>query len=217
MIVIVDYGMGNLRSILTKLQRFDIDAMISADPGDIKAADRLILPGVGHFAAAMDNLNRRGLIPALNEKVVDDRTPILGICLGHQLFSKWSEEGNVAGLGWVDAQTIKFNFNGSDNGSCIDNNSCNGDGLKIPHMGWNTIRIEKPTPILEGIEDGSRYYFVHSYHVRCNDPADVIAKTAYGMDFVSILQHDNIYGIQFHPEKSHNRGINILKNFAESG
>ena len=157
MIVIVDYGMGNLRSILTKLQRFDIDAKISADSGDIMAADRLILPGVGHFAAAMDNLNRRGLIPVLNEKVVDEKTPILGICLGHQLFSKWSEEGDVAGLGWVDAQTIKFNFNG------------NGDGLKIPHMGWNTIRIEKPTPILEGIEDGSRYYFVHSYHVRCND------------------------------------------------
>lgn len=205
MIVIVDYGMGNLRSILTKLQRFDIDAKISADSDDINAADRLILPGVGHFAAAMDNLNRRELIPVLNEKVIDRKTPILGICLGHQLFSKWSEEGDVAGLGWVDAQTIKFNFNG------------NGDGLKIPHMGWNTIRIEKPAPILDGIEDGSRYYFVHSYHVRCNDANDVVAKTAYGSDFVSILQHDNIYGIQFHPEKSHNRGINILKNFAESG
>ncbi|MGA9140989.1 MAG: imidazole glycerol phosphate synthase subunit HisH [Methanocella sp.] len=211
MIVIVDYGMGNLRSILTKLQRFDIDAKISADSSDITAADRLILPGVGHFAAAMDNLNRRGLIPVLNEKVVDEKTPILGICLGHQLFSKWSEEGNVAGLGWVDAKTIKFNFNG------IDNDSGNGDGLKIPHMGWNTIKMMKQTPILDGIEDESRYYFVHSYHVRCNDPADVVAKTAYGMDFVSILQHDNIYGIQFHPEKSHNRGINILKNFAESG
>lgn len=205
MIVIVDYGMGNLRSIWTKLQRFDIDAKISADVNDIKAADQLILPGVGHFAAAMDNLAHRGLIPVLNEKVVDQKTPILGICLGHQLFSKWSEEGNVAGLGWVDAQTVKFSFNG------------NGEGLKIPHMGWNTIAIKKPTPILDGIEDGSRYYFVHSYYVRCNDEKDVVAKTAYGLDFVSILQHDNIYGIQFHPEKSHNRGINILKNFAESG
>jgi glutamine amidotransferase len=209
MIVIVDYGMGNLRSILTKLQRFDIEAKISADVNDIRAADKLILPGVGHFAAAMDNLSHRGLIPVLNEKVLDMKTPILGICLGHQLFSKWSEEGNVAGLGWIDAKTIRFNFEGGA--------GCDGAGLKIPHMGWNTIRIEKPTPILAGIEDGSRYYFVHSYHVNCSDPGDVVAKTTYGRDFVSILQHGNIYGIQFHPEKSHNRGINILKNFAESG
>ncbi len=206
MIVIVDYGMGNLRSILTKLQRFDIEAKISADVNDIRAADKLILPGVGYFAAAMDNLTKRELVPALSEKVVDQKTPILGICLGHQLFSRWSEEGDVAGLGWVDARTVRFHFNGNGEGA----------GLKIPHMGWNTIRIERPAPILDGIEDNSRYYFVHSYHVNCNDRGDIVAETSYGHDFVSILQHDNIYGIQFHPEKSHNRGIQILKNFAES-
>jgi glutamine amidotransferase len=202
MIVIVDYGMGNLQSIKHKFDRMDIPSVISSDPADNLTADKLILPGGGPFAAAMQNLYELGLVPILEKKVLEEKTPILGICLGMQLFSKRSEEGDADGLGWVDAETVRFDLRGID------------PGLKVPHMGWNTIHMVRQERILDNVEDNSRFYFVHSYHVKCNDPCDVLAMTSYGLDFTSMLRKDHIYGIQFHPEKSHNRGIRILKNFA---
>lgn len=202
MIVIVDYGMGNLRSIQNKIERLDENVIISSKIEDIERADRLILPGVGAFDAAMANLRQLGMIPVLDKKVLRDNVPTLGICLGMQLFSKFGEEGNVDGLGWIDARTVRFDFGG------------NGHGLKIPHMGWNSITVRKPSPVLDGIDLGANFYFVHSYHVRCNDPADVLATTNYGLDFASMVQHDNIIGAQFHPEKSHFHGVRLLENFA---
>lgn len=199
MIVIVDYGMGNLRSILNKFERMDVEAKISADPGDIERADKLILPGVGAFDAAMQNLRQRNLIPVLEKKVLQEKTPILGICLGMQLFSRHSEEGNVEGLGWIDARTIRF--------------QSNGNGLKVPHMGWNSITVNGGSHLLDGLGTGSRFYFVHSYHVCCDDPVDRLATTNYGIDFTSMVQHGNILGAQFHPERSHRYGAKLLENF----
>ncbi|HMK46813.1 MAG TPA: imidazole glycerol phosphate synthase subunit HisH [Methanocella sp.] len=199
MIVIVDYGMGNLRSILNKFERMEVDAMISPRPEDLERADKLVLPGVGAFDAAMKNLRERNLLPVLERKVLRDRTPIMGICLGMQLLSRHSEEGDVDGLGWIDACTLRFRFN--------------GNGLHVPHMGWNSVAMDQSAPIVEGLETGSRFYFVHSYHVCCNDPADRLATTNYGIDFTSMVQHDNILGVQFHPERSHRYGARLLENF----
>jgi imidazole glycerol-phosphate synthase subunit HisH len=201
MIVVIDYGMGNVNSILTKLERLGADAMVSGKFEDIEAAEKLIHPGVGAFDAAMANLEKYGLRAILDKKVVRERTPILGICLGMQLFSKNSEEGRSAGLGWIDSETKRFSFEGCPK------------TLKIPHMGWNTIRIERDCGLLEDIADGSRFYFVHSYNVCCKNDGDRVASTNYGYDFTSILHRENIYGVQFHPEKSHNAGIRMIKNF----
>lgn len=202
MIVIVDYGMGNLRSIIIKLQRMEIEAMVSSRFEDIQKADKLILPGVGSFASAMENLRTYGLIGALNEAVIQNKIPILGICLGMQLFTKWSEEGNAPGLGWINAETRRFNFEPGSN------------GLKVPHMGWNTIKVQKSSPLFEDVPLDSRFYFVHSYHVCCGDHGDILATTNYGYDFCSMVQKDNIVGVQFHPEKSHYIGVRLLRNFA---
>lgn len=199
MIVIVDYGVGNLKSILTKFRRLEIAAAISSDPEEIAAAEKLMLPGVGHFGAGMDYLKRSGLVPTLARKVLEEKTPILGICLGMQLFARHSEEGDAEGLGWIDADVRRFSAS---------------LGLQVPHVGWNTLSIRKSSPILEGLDAGARFYFTHSYHMCCNDAADVLAVTRYGEDFVSVVQRENIFGTQFHPEKSHGYGIRLVQNFA---
>lgn len=196
-IVIIDYGLGNLMSLLYKFNKIGINATVSSDKKVIADAGKLILPGVGHFAKGMENIRKYDLIPVLNKRVLDEKTPILGICLGMQLLTRNSEEGQIEGLGWIDAETKRFDLN----------------GLKIPHMGWNTIEIKKKGHIFDGIEDNSRFYFVHSYHVCCKDK-DVLATTNYGHDFASVIRKDNIYGVQFHPEKSHKAGMKIIKNFA---
>jgi glutamine amidotransferase len=203
MIVIVDYGMGNLRSILNKLQRMDAEAIISSKVEDIEKAEKLILPGVGSFAAGMDNLEKHNLIHILTKKVIEEKVPILGICLGMQLLTKRSEEGNADGLGWIDAETKQFEFERNNN------------KLKVPHMGWNTIDIRRDSALLKGIPINSTFYFVHSYHVCCNGANSVVATTNYGYDFTSVIQKENIFGTQFHPEKSHKNGIRLLKNFVE--
>jgi len=197
-IVIVDYGLGNLMSLLYKFKKIGINAIISSNEKEIENAEKLILPGVGHFAKGIENLKNYNLIPVLNKKVLEEKTPILGICLGMQLLTKRSEEGNVEGLGWVDAETKRFDLN----------------GLKIPHMGWNTIEIKRGNILFKNIET-PRFYFVHSYHVCCEDENDILATTNYGYDFTSAIKKDNVYGVQFHPEKSHKNGIKLLKNFAE--
>ncbi len=200
MIVIVDYNMGNLHSVKRKLEKNNVNVMISSLPSDILNAEKLILPGVGHFGKAMNNLKELNLIDALNQAVLINKTPILGICLGMQLMTKHSEEGNMNGLGWFDATVVKFNIK---------------DKLrfKVPHIGWNSIQIQKNDPLLSNLADLSELYFVHSYFVKSNARCDVLTTTNYEQDFVSGMSKENIFGLQFHPEKSHDIGLSILQNF----
>jgi len=203
MIVIVDYGMGNLGSILNMLKYLKVEAKISSNVSDIEIADKLILPGVGAFDNGMKNLQNLGLIPYLKKQVIDKKTPILGICLGMQLFTKKSEEGTALGLGWVDAETTRFHFNESNT------------KLKIPHMGWNTVQIHDTSTFYKNMGEDVRFYFVHSYHVICHNQNNILTSTTYGYSFPSSIQSQNIYGVQFHPEKSHKFGMKLFKNFAE--
>jgi len=200
MIVIIDYGMGNIASIQNMYKYLGIDDVIlSKDPNEIKKADKLILPGVGAFDNGMHNLKKSDLIALLNQKVLEEKTPVLGICLGMQLLTKGSEEGVEPGLGWIDGKTIKFQ-------SIKD--------LRIPHMGWNYARVQKKNPL---IKEGKhhRFYFVHSYYVHCNDPEQSILQAKYGKYFTCGVLKDNVIGVQFHPEKSHKFGMSLLKNFAQ--
>ncbi len=198
-IVIIDYGMGNIRSVSNKIYRAGYEALVSHEKSIINNANKLILPGVGHFFNGMKRLNERNIIDILNKKVLIDKTPILGICLGMQLFTRFSEEGNTKGLGWLDAETIKFALSDIRH--------------KVPHMGWNSIEHKKVSLLLQDIPDNRHFYFVHSYHVTCNNKEDVLTTTEYGYEFVSAVQRENIFGTQFHPEKSHEWGEKILNNF----
>lgn len=201
-IVIIDYGMGNLRSVYNKFRQLKTPAIVSSKPEDVLQADKLILPGVGHFANGMKNLKAYGLIDCMNEKVIHQKVPILGICLGMQLFTSYSEEGNTQGLGWVDAQTLRFTITDTKK-------------WKVPHMGWNSLEIKKNNTILNHINTGNMYYFVHSYHVACNNDKDVLTTSVYDYEFVSAIQKENIYGFQFHPEKSQDSGMLLLENFVK--
>lgn len=203
MITIIDYGMGNLGSIKNMLKKIGFDATISSNIKLIKDAKKLILPGIGAFDAGMKNLDGLGLIPVLNNIVLNNKIPILGICLGMQLLTKSSEEGNIRGLGWIDAQTVRFKFDEKNN------------DLKVPHMGWNTVQLNKESPLFEEMFAEPRFYFVHSYHVICNNEQDILTTTHHGYKFASSIQKDNIMGVQFHPEKSHKFGMKLLKNFVE--
>lgn len=200
--MIVDFGMGNLGSIQNMLKKVNVKAIISSDHEVIECAEKLILPGVGSFDHAVSNLNALKLIPLLNEKALKEKTQLLGVCLGMQLLTKRSEEGSMLGLGWIDAETVRFKFENAN--------------LRVPHMGWNTIEIKKrDDPVLKDLGDEPRFYFVHSYYVKCNDERNVLATTDYGVDFCSSVVKDNIRGVQFHPEKSHKFGMKLLKNFAD--
>ncbi len=201
MIVIIDYGIGNPRSINNMLHKIDVESIISANSADIANAEKLILPGVGSFDAGMMNLEKMGILKILNEKVMREKTPILGICLGMQLFAKKSEEGVRAGLGWINANVIRFSFVNT-----LSN-------FKIPHMSWNTVNIQKNSELFQGIED-PRFYFVHSYHVKCENEEDILCNTTYGCEFHAAVKKDNVIGVQFHPEKSHKFGMKFLKNFS---
>ena len=202
MIHIVHYGLGNVGSIRNMLHRLGFEAKLVSEPEEIRGAEKLILPGVGAFDRGMEELHRRGLVDALNERVLGDRIPVLGVCLGMQLFSKGSEEGDRPGLGWIDAETVKM---------CLPNDD---PALRLPHMGWNSIDVERETPLLADLPDDKRFYFVHSYHVRCDDPELVAAQSRYGTPFTCAVSQGNIYGTQFHPEKSHRFGMQVLSNFA---
>jgi len=202
MIAIVDYGVGNLGSILNMFRKIGIEAVVTADPSGIEKAEKLILPGVGAFDTAMKNIRDLKLLDVLNQKVIADKTPVIGLCLGMQILTESSEEGKMPGLGWIKGKTIRFRFEESRN------------DLKIPHMGWNTVEIKNPSPLVEELDKNSRFYFVHSYHIDCKDKEDVTAVTNYGYDFPSVVKKENIYGIQFHPEKSHKFGMKLLENFA---
>lgn len=201
MIAIVNYGLGNLGSIQNMLKRIGADSIITSDIVEIKKANKIILPGVGAFDTGMKNLKDFGLFDILNEKVLIEKVPVLGICLGMQLLADGSEEGTSLGLGWVKGYCKRFNFG-------------NTSSLKVPHMGWNNLLIKKPTRLIDEIED-QRYYFVHSYYVRCVNDEDVLAECTYGIQFTSAVEKNNILGVQFHPEKSHKFGMHLLQNFIE--
>lgn len=203
MIVIVDYGMGNLGSIANMLKMVGSSCIVASDPTTIAKADKLILPGVGAFDAAMQRIIERGLQVVLEDAVLGARVPLLGICLGMQLLTESSEEGQLPGLGWIAANT--FAFRGR-----IDR------ALKVPHMGWNLVTRHTSSILTEGLErmEEPRFYFVHSYFVECRDESNSILKTTYGLTYDSAIQKDNIFGVQYHPEKSHRFGMKLLENFA---
>lgn len=194
--------MGNLRSLKNKFNKLEISCKVSHNINDIENAKKLILPGVGHFGTAMNNLKELDLINSLNKKVLVDKTPILGICLGVQLFTKFSQEGNAKGLGWIDATVERFLVSDQIK-------------FKIPHTGWNSVTFENRNILDEDIAETDLFYFVHSYHLKCNNRKDIWMKTRYDYEFVSGIKKDNVYGVQFHPEKSHDIGLKLLKNFVE--
>ncbi len=201
MIIIVDYGLGNPASLKNMLRKAGHSSTITGDPEEISKAARLILPGVGAFDTGMRKLRELGLEEILNHKVLVEKIPVLGICLGAHLMTSGSEEGILPGLSWIHAETVKFNLP--------------RDGkLKVPHMGWNEIEWKKEHVISRDIPLPSRFYFVHSYHLKCHRPEQVLAVAEYGYSFVCGFSHENISGVQFHPEKSHKFGMKLLSNFA---
>ena len=202
MILVVDYGAGNIGSVLNMIKKAGGQAIASSNISDIQNAPKLLLPGVGSFDNAMNKLEGLGLVESIQEKARSG-TPVLGICLGMQLLSYGSEEGRKAGLGLIPGEVKRFKFGDKDS------------SLKVPHMGWNQVMVSKKHRIAEGLENAARFYFVHSYHYECEDPADELFKTHYGYDFTSGIQRKNIMGVQFHPEKSHRFGMQFFKNFID--
>ena len=203
MITIVDYGMGNLGSIKNMFKYIGVEATIESDVDKIKDASKILLPGVGSFDTAMKKINESDLKEVLNEKALKEQVPVLGICLGMQLLTNSSEEGSLAGLGWIDAKTMSFK-------NRIDKK------YRIPHMGWNIVNKSNVSLLTNGFEefDETRFYFVHSSFVKVENEKNSILKTSYGVEFDSAIQKDNIYGAQFHPEKSHKFGMKFFENFA---
>lgn len=202
MIVIIDYGMGNLSSIYNMIKKIGASVKVSSDVDDIANATKLILPGVGAFDNGMSNLARMGILPHITDLVLVQKKPLLGICLGMQLLTHRSEEGILPGLGWIPGYTKRFAFA--------------KNGLKVPHMGWNAVMFRPGCQFEGGYVREPRFYFVHSYHVVCDSEENVIGKTMYGYEFASSIQRENIFGVQFHPEKSHKFGLNLLKKFIET-
>ena len=203
MIVIVDYGMGNLGSIANMLKKIGAQSRITSDHGEIERAEKLILPGVGAFDAAIERIGNGGFRAPLDKCALERRIPVLGICLGMQLLTASSEEGKLPGLGWIPARAVSFRGR-------------NPASMKSPQMGWNLAAVARPCPLTEGFADlvEPRFYFVHSYFVECENPEHSILKTTYGVTYDSGVRKDNIYGVQFHPEKSHRFGMKLLENFA---
>jgi glutamine amidotransferase len=201
MIAIVDYGVGNLASIKNMLKKAGFESVLASDKPSIENASRLILPGIGAFDHCMQRFNRSGLRDLIEKRVIGEGLPVLGICVGLQMLMNNSEEGSEPGLGWISGNTIKFKKEKI------------GD-LKIPHMGWTDVKLSKPSELTKDLGDEPRFYFVHSYHVDPDSRADQLLEAEYGYDFTAAISRNNIYGVQFHPEKSHRYGMKILENFS---
>lgn len=203
MITIVDYGVGNINAFLNVYKRLNIPAKVAKNHTDLADAQKLILPGVGHFDHAMSELIASGMRPKLDELVIEKNIPIIGICVGMQMMGNYSEEGKLEGLKWIDASIKRFD------------ESKIKQVTRLPHMGWNDVIPSIEHPLFNGLEKDALFYFLHSYYFECNNPNDVLAKAEYGGKFACAAFHNNIYGIQFHPEKSHHYGELLLHNFAK--
>ncbi len=202
MIGIIDYGMGNIKAFSNIYSSLNIPSKIVKIKEDFENVDKIILPGVGAFDHAIKCLERSGLLESLNDMVLNEKRPILGVCVGMQIMAKSSEEGILNGLGWIDATVDKFDKKVVNNGN------------PLPHMGWNSIKFLKSNSLFNDIDTGSRFYFLHSYYFSPANKKNFIASAEYGDDFTCAINHNNIYGVQFHPEKSHYNGVQLLKNFS---
>ncbi|NTW68499.1 MAG: imidazole glycerol phosphate synthase subunit HisH [Chlorobiaceae bacterium] len=203
MIHIVDYGLGNIQAFLNVYKRLGVEVVRARSKEDFHGVTKLILPGVGAFDHAMDLLNASGMRQSLEDFVKRDRVPVLGICVGMQILAESSEEGSMSGLGWVKGCVRSFAGNSASS------------LLPMPHMGWNDVVVGVESPLFKGLENDARFYFLHSYYFDCDEASQAIAHADYGFQFDCAVQADNIYGVQFHPEKSHHWGTILLKNFAE--
>ncbi len=202
MITIIDYGVGNIYAFQNVYKRLDIHTKIAKTPQDLEGAQKLILPGVGHFDYAMSQLNNSGMRAKLDELVLEKKIPVIGICVGMQMMGNKSDEGELEGLKWIDANIRKF-----------DETTIH-QRTKLPHMGWNDVH-PSDHPLFKGLEKDAIFYFLHSFYFECNEPKDILATSNYGISFTSAANHENVYGIQFHPEKSHRYGEELLHNFAK--
>jgi imidazole glycerol-phosphate synthase subunit HisH len=206
MIAIIDYGMGNIGSIANMIKKVGFQSKVAQSEKDLEGADKVILPGVGAFDTAIQQLKALHLYDALNEFALVKKKPVLGICLGMQLICNRSEEGVLPGFGWIDADVKKFNFS----------NTTGGEKLKIPHIGWNVVKpVDEDFVLFKNHDDEMRFYFVHSYAAQCNDPEQSKGKTVFGYEYDSVIGKNNIMGMQCHPEKSHKFGMKVYKNFCE--
>lgn len=202
MITLVNYGLGNIQAFANIYRRLDIATAVASTPEELSRAEKLVLPGVGAFDWAMNRLNSSGMRSCLDALVMEQKRPILGVCVGMQMMARSSEEGTLPGLSWIDAEVKRFDDSKFVQKACL------------PHMGWNDVNPARATGLFEGLE-GSRFYFLHSYYIAPESPRDVLATTDYNGLFASSVQCANVYGTQFHPEKSHKWGVQLLKNFAE--
>ena len=203
MITIIDYGLGNIRAFVNVYERLNIKTKVAHKAEDLKDATKIILPGVGAFDYAMSQLNASGMRDELENQVLENKVPVIGICVGMQMMAKSSDEGNLPGLGWIDGKVKLFDA------TTIPYKT------RLPHMGWNNINPVNNCQLLSGFTVQSRFYFLHSYYFVCNDEENIISTTVYGLTYASAVNRDNIYGIQFHPEKSHSNGTQLLHNFAK--
>ena len=202
MIGIIDYGVGNIKAISNIYKNFEMPYKIVKTKDDFENVTKLILPGVGSFDHAMTSLQNSGMRETLDELVLVKKLPVIGICVGMQMLAKSSDEGELSGLGWIDGVVKKFDKSKIQNGP-------------LPHMGWNSLNIKDEKSVLSGLDMNPRFYFLHSYYFDCRDKNDVLATASYGEEFECVVNHENIYGIQCHPEKSHHNGMKLLKNFGE--
>lgn len=203
MITIIDYGLGNILAFVNVYKRLNIPVTIAKTPNDLVGVSKIILPGVGAFDHAMQMLDQSGMRHQIEQLVQQQSIPILGICVGMQMLANGSDEGKLPGLGWVNGVVKKFNISNLP------------QGILLPHMGWNDVKPLVSGGLFKGLEQDARFYFLHSYYFDCHHRENILAEAEYGLGFSCAVSHRNIYGVQFHPEKSHHFGSQLLKNFAE--